>query len=43
MKEIFIENMNQYQIVVPQFNFIGMFNTLQEGRDKVAKLFKGGK
>lgn len=43
MKEIFIKELNQYQIEVYQFNYVGMFNTLQEGRAEVAKLFKGDK
>ncbi len=43
MKEIFIKEMNQWQIVVKQFNFVDMFDTLEEGRAKVAELFKKGK
>lgn len=43
MKEIFIKEMNQWQIVVKQFNFIGMFDDLKTGREKVAELFKEGK
>lgn len=43
MKEIFIAEMNQWQIVVKQFNFVDMFDTLEEGREAVAKLFKEGK
>lgn len=42
MKEIFIESMNQWQIVIKQFNFIGMFDTLEEGRKEAIKLFNGG-
>ena len=43
MKEIYIESMGQWQIVVAQFNFVDMFDTLEEGRAKVAELFKKGK
>ncbi len=41
MKEIFLKESNQYQIEVKQFDFIGVFNTLEEGRKAVEKLFKG--
>lgn len=43
MREIFIKELNQWQIVVKQFNFVDMFDTLEEGRAKVAELFKKGK
>ena len=41
MREIYIKSMGQWQIVVKQFNFVDMFDTLEEGRAKVAELFKG--
>jgi len=41
MKEIFLKETNQYQIVVYQFNFVGVFNTLEEGRKAVENLFRG--
>lgn len=40
MKEIFLKELNRYQIVVYQFNYVGVFDTLEEGRNEVAKLFK---
>ena len=40
MREIFIKEMNQWQIVVKEFNFVDMFDTLEEGRKAVAELFK---
>lgn len=43
MKEIFIESMGQWQIVVKQFNYVNMFDSLEEGMEAVAELFKKGK
>ena len=43
MREIFIKELNQWQIVVKQFNYIGMFDDLAKGREKVAELFGGAK
>ena len=43
MREIFIKELNQWQIVVKEFNFVDMFDTLEEGRKAVAELYKKGK
>ena len=40
MREIFIKELNQWQIVVKEFNFVDMFDTLEEGRKAVSELFK---
>ena len=43
MREIFIESMGQWQIVIKQFNYVKMFDSLEEGRKAVAELYKKGK
>ena len=43
MREIYIKSMGQWQIVVKEFNFVDMFDTLEEGRKAVAELYKKGK
>ena len=43
MREIYIKSMGQWQIVVKEFNFVDMFDTLEEGGKAVAELYKKGK